>query len=473
MPVLRVLPNHKTKYFPLKPVMKNESTTSNNIHIIEDIYIRQFTINSQDSIHSTRLRLVYGDLKTFARIQAAKALRHSTSEQAFSKFDWLLPGLGLWHLRLNMLQLIHRIHWGRPEKPDHSSLQYAADKWQRTHVVQANEFQALEDLIIHSYQSRIVGLWVGLLRRDKQHIERIEDTLPWLAGQTRGPNGSWLRVLQQISDIIHINPVSHADLRNSRDQEFENHQNYCALVEIYLTLKYAIKHGDIYLLRHVLRRVAVVFQADVAGTPKYRQALLYTLHLIDTPAASTRLQDCVLMNSLVNLQGVNDSNFELDRLLELLNNSLKAFQQERSYFSKNSDLLLEHWALNGPYLVELKGIVEFQLGKSNSARHAMKLVDEDLWSMALSLAHGSLQKSARDRFVLNPTSNLHQAGLLKLGENVFKYNQQNEKYNVFADDLDEDEIITTNLNNISTPLSPTLAMDQITSLSELNLNDEV
>ena len=84
----------------------------------------------------------------------------------------------------------------------------------------------------------------------------------------------------------------------------------------------------------------MIFQASVAGTPKYAQALLYILHAIDSSAATIRLQESILMNSLVNLRGDEESSFETDRLLEILNNNLKTFQHERSYFSKYSDTLL-------------------------------------------------------------------------------------------------------------------------------------
>ena len=37
MPVLNKMKKYKTNYIPIKPVMKDESTTSNNIQILEDI----------------------------------------------------------------------------------------------------------------------------------------------------------------------------------------------------------------------------------------------------------------------------------------------------------------------------------------------------------------------------------------------------------------------------------------------------
>ena len=83
--------------------MKDESTTSNNIQILGDIYSRQFGIDERSSDYDNGLRLVYGDLKTWSRIKSVKLLRYRVSETPFDRLDWLLPGLGLWHLKLNML----------------------------------------------------------------------------------------------------------------------------------------------------------------------------------------------------------------------------------------------------------------------------------------------------------------------------------------------------------------------------------
>ena len=64
--------------------------------------------------------------------------------------------------------------------------------------------------------------------------------------------------------------------------------------------------------------------------------------MTDSSAATIRLQKCVLANNLINLRDVENSNFELNRLLELLNNNLRAFQKKRSHFSKNDDQLLKN-----------------------------------------------------------------------------------------------------------------------------------
>ena len=67
------------------------------------------------------------------------------SKNPFDSLDWLLPGLGLWH-------------WGGPGPEDPTTLRYAADRWVRSRVIQPNDFQALKELIIHSYQARFAGI---------------------------------------------------------------------------------------------------------------------------------------------------------------------------------------------------------------------------------------------------------------------------------------------------------------------------
>ena len=180
--------------------MKDESTTSNNIDILNDIYNIQLGLDKGNMFFEQGLRLVFGDLKTWKRIQAVKSLRHDISKEPFERFDWLLAGIGLWHLIYNFAQLIHRIHFGGGLQTDPSTLQHAADAWGRHQVAQPNNYKALEDLIIHSYRSRIVGLWIRLLRRNSgMDIRRVEDALTWLKSQDRS---SWESVLEQISRQI-------------------------------------------------------------------------------------------------------------------------------------------------------------------------------------------------------------------------------------------------------------------------------
>ena len=125
------------------------------------------------------------------------------------------------------------------------------------------------------------------------------------------------------------------------DEIFFNHQNYCVHVKLYLTLRHVIKHADIDLLRYSLRKITVAFQSEAIESSKYVKTFLHLLHVIDSPTASVKLQEAILVSSLINLQKQFDTNFETDKLLKLLNLNLKIFQREHSLFSNNHQKYLE------------------------------------------------------------------------------------------------------------------------------------
>jgi hypothetical protein len=130
------------------------------------------------------------------------------------------------------------------------------------------------------------------------------------------------------------------------------------------------------------------------------------------------------MNSLVNLKGKQGHSFETDRLVELLNGMLKEFQSERSIFSKDSDELLEHWALNAPYLSRLKLGVERTFSALNSGAHPIKPMGEDVFSMAQELSRSSIEQRSAEKFSAHRTADLFAEGLSSLGANVAKYNAE-------------------------------------------------
>lgn len=52
---------------------------------------------------------------------------------------------------------------------------------------------------------------------------------------------------------------------------------FCIAIKPYMTLSYAIKHGDTDFLCHVIREVAIILQALAANKPKYARTMLQQL----------------------------------------------------------------------------------------------------------------------------------------------------------------------------------------------------
>jgi hypothetical protein len=77
--------------------------------------------------------------------------------------------MGLFHLQLNLLRLIHRAHWGLsakeyyPDSTDFSTLSWMADVLQRSKVEDAALFFPIEELVLHSYHVRVIAMFIPLV----------------------------------------------------------------------------------------------------------------------------------------------------------------------------------------------------------------------------------------------------------------------------------------------------------------------
>jgi len=81
-------------------------------------------------------------------------------------------------------------------------------------------------------------------------------------------------------------------------------------MEVYFTLKFAIKHADIGLIKWVIVCCCLLF----AGSAKsqYMQLALYLTRLLATKTADQVLQRSLLASMLVNCRGQPNSWFEID-----------------------------------------------------------------------------------------------------------------------------------------------------------------
>lgn len=237
--------------------------------------------------------------------------------------------------------------------------------------------------------------------------------MSWLASQDKEAIRA---IIKEVMCDLDINKNNLAD----SDQEYLNHQRYCKHMEAYLLLKFSIKNADIDLLRQALRQATILFNTGKTKTPRYAQALLYTLHIVDSPAADVDLQRSVLAN----IQGARDTNFELDRLLELFNNKSKTYRHERTNLSApESDKLLQRWALEGSTIERLKDSIQLAFSRAPRGRHPPKSAQEDIFSMALVLSECSIIPQNGTRSSEYPAIDLIKEGMTALPQAIVKYNE--------------------------------------------------
>ena len=417
-PKVKPIVINTTDYRPMAPVWQNEGTNDGTIAIVDNYEEAQCRQNPEDELWKSRLTLWHGDVKTIIRLRSMQAMRMETAERAYDTKQWIMPVLGLWHLRFNLLKLIHRTHWGGSFPPEQSCLQYAADAWNRSNVNVPNDFAKLEELLTHSYQARILAL---LLENSEQVFIRPEDAEAWIK---RLSEKDLENRVNAVIDAFNPPKTDANDESFSQNEAWFNHQCFVRHMNVYFQLRYSIKFADIGLLRQALRDVCVIFQAKEGKCDNYAPELLRVLQMVDSQASQIKLQDAILSNMLVNLAGDPDKNFEVDRLVEFLNKLVSTTKRDRLNSTKPLDELLREITLTAPYMLQLKRAIEKQFGKPRKGNHPPKDAAEDIWTMVKDLHAEDYQQRNKDGFSVYLVTDLIRGGFQNLGENVVKHNEK-------------------------------------------------
>ena len=106
--------------------------------------------------------------------------------------------------------------------------------------------------------------------------------------------------------------------------------------------------------------------------------MLLFKRLLATGAASVELKKAILVNGLVNLQGKEDTSYEIDRLNEQLNLQLKEILWARRTSTFGMDKLFHYCALIASYCGTLKEYLESEFGEKTWAGHTENAATADI-----------------------------------------------------------------------------------------------
>ncbi|KAH6974697.1 hypothetical protein EDB80DRAFT_693140 [Ilyonectria destructans] len=428
MPVVDVLEPVKTVHCSLGPIPHDESSNAGNILILENIFQHQYHL--PDSAFEQRLFLIYGDQKTTQRIRSIKQ-RREEAQRPCDRLQWALPVPALFHLRMNYLYMISRLHFGGPGS-DQSTLYDAMNFWTRKRISKSSaDFYALEQLIIHSFQARVCALLWNMLAQSGQGIGlEFEDIARMLAIHDAG-------TFSQLLDRIVDSYGKYA--RSTDDEELRNHILFLQHTQTYLLLKYSIKHADLGLLRRAIDRCCVYFHGS--GQSRYAFEMLYLQRLTSTRAATPELQRAILANGLVNRQGKADSWYETDRLVEFHNGTLRKLLNAKRGSSLTLDYLFEHCALNTDFFATLAKQTESFYGIHRSSKHPEKSAERDIRVMAQRLSHSRSIALHSGRTVKHKATDVLAAGAMCIaGKAIAKFNRMACSVDYDYLEGDEDEL---------------------------------
>jgi hypothetical protein len=320
--------------------------------------------------------------------------------------------------------------------------------WNRKQIPLAKApFHLLEELILHSWDSRIMAMVYAQLQQDGVNIQSLDEVN---AHFCRFTHTAFLKIVEEVRlSVFTRNAWLPCDPKGSKthlgpdtlDQEFVNHVRFLQEVETYKVLKYGIKHGDIGLISRAIDMCCIYFKG--ARQNNYANEMLYLKWLTTTKACDPVLRKAILSNGLVNPHSRLDTWHEVDLDIELYNLILKELLYTRRNSTFDVDHLLRTVVLTTDFVTRLRKSIETTVGHRQNNTHTVKSPIDDIHVLAYYLSRDSvrLQKDGRKCDFKAPDVLL--TGINTLNEAVSRFNSRvvyrvDEVQDVAEDEIDND-----------------------------------
>ena len=110
-----------TSTYPFAPAMANESTTTRNISVFEELNIHQLGLAKDDSSFDKLLYIWWGDLKTEVQMLSMQNYG-SRIDHLYDRYQHIFSGLALWYLRFNYLKMVSEVFYPCGSTSERSTL---------------------------------------------------------------------------------------------------------------------------------------------------------------------------------------------------------------------------------------------------------------------------------------------------------------------------------------------------------------
>lgn len=438
-PVLDKLPQRKTTFWQFGGIFEDEGTITGTYRVHDNIFLKQLGLNSPDEPTSPesdfleRFWLVHGDQLTAARIRSVKAEQQS-AEKPYDQRGWLL-GLPAWfHIQMNLLGSIIKSHF---EAKENESSRYTlkADTvfWKRSiYTAEKIVYHTMEPLVIQGYNARVIALFYTAMSRrgffddtiGAENIEELDSVISRMSPQEFNVVVEDVRA--SAFTLKAWDGVDHTDV------EFTNMCRLLQETETFLTVKRAVKIGDVGHLRRLVDPLIIMFFG--MGQINYgREMLFYRWNLssVNTP----ELQRAILSSGLVNWTGKADSYKPIDLSLEHLNNHCKTEINSYKNSTRDVDLIFDRVCLCNTRIRQLRDTLERALSILQNEAHTTMKADVDIFALARVLYNDNLGKPRAPNeisSIVSHTADIIRDGAIDLGDKVTAFNQQH----VRSDDSD-------------------------------------
>ena len=431
-PTVERLAPRRTQFWQFAGIPADEGTIEGTYQVHDSIFLEQLGLsasdlpNQADDFHE-RLFLVHGDQLTAHRIRAVQREQEQAS-RTYDRRRWIHAVPAWFHVQMNLLNTIVRTHWApliRQESDIHC-VSGDITRWGRSQTSRDNvKYHLLEPIVAQGFTARVVALFYASMRR-QGHIEAGDDKTGRLEVVADAIRRLSVTQFLQLVEDVRITAFTYASWASQTpDVDFRTMCRFLQEAELFLTLRYAIKCGDIGMLRRIVDPLVVVFFG--AAQHNYGREMLYYRWNLSS-ANSPELQQAILASGLVNWPGQESTFKAIDLALEHLNWSCKLDLRNYKNSTHDIDIIFRRATLCNTTVRALREKLETFFGEAMPSTHTSAAAVSDMFLLAWTLYVGDYAEPRDSNLLLRlhmfDSHDIFQAGIDTLEEKIEQFNAQ-------------------------------------------------
>lgn len=403
MPSIQTLKTNKTRYWQLGAIHEDEGTIGGTYGVHCSIFLDQLRLRGSptptelDDFHD-RLWLIHGDQLTSHHIWSVKT-EQNEAQRPYDRRDRMLGVPAWFHFQMNLLNTIVRTHWA----PDQSGYEahhcLSADiiMWKRSCSSRDSaKYHVIEPIATQGFNGRVTALFYSAMQ---------------VRGYFTGCDKDFLANFDSINDLIRsLKPAeflqlvddvciaaftldawngNRHDMQPHRDIEFRTMCRMLQEMELFLTVLYAARHGDVGMLRRVVDPLIVFFFG--ASQLNYGREMLYYWWLL-SPVNTPELQHAALASGIVNWPGRATTHRPIDLGHEHMNGNIAVSIRSYKNSTHNTDIIFDRMCLSNTWIGALRNVMEQTFGQPMSGAHTTAGAEADMFMLARKLFKDDLAR---------------------------------------------------------------------------------
>ena len=294
------LPVRKTEIYTLPTLELNEALITDVIEILKEL-ISELDVDPETLLD--KVILFKGDYLTVRNINLAMYQRQDSAFiNKAEALDFCEPIIGLFHLAMNVQQMMCQLYWGNPDGKEPGTLCHYANLVRNNRVkAKADDFRATQSFMSDVLDGHVIG---NVLEITDQKTWKDLETLAansakssTMAGQVKV---NWKRVIQDVVDPLYdMSVIQRMREREEGERDYPRENAHLFLRDMLVMRDYedATRSGDSGRLIKAIQFWCILYQGS-PGKKNYPNELIHFVASIKKlwkePMIEQWLQSCIV-----------------------------------------------------------------------------------------------------------------------------------------------------------------------------------